>query len=1035
MRAWTVSRAGMRLLGVLLYSVAVLPAGQVLLGQELGEGLANTLLLPPAVERRVDYVADVRPILSRHCYACHGPEKQSAGLRLDVKALALAGGDGGACIEVGDSSGSAMIRYVGGLVQGMEMPPPKPGRERVSDEELGVLRAWIDQGVEWPDGVDGASVEDSADWWSLSLLERPEVPEPGGGFAGWVRNPIDSFVGAKLAEKGLRPSPEAGRATLIRRLYFDLVGLPPSPKEVREFMADERADAYERLVDRLLARPEYGERWARHWLDVVHYGDTHGYDKDKPRPNAWPYRDYVIRAFNADKPYGRFVREQVAGDVLYPGTRDGVEALGFIAAGPWDFIGHAEVSEDKVDGQIARHLDRDDMVANTMGTFTSLTVHCAQCHNHKFDPITQEDYYSLQAVFAALDRADKRYDKDPEVGARRRALRERRSSLEVIRDELEGRVRELGGESLLLVEGELRKLQEAKEGEGQRPEFGYHSGIESIEGTMKWVEVDLGREVAIARIGLVGARDSFNNIGDGFGFPVRYRVEVRGEGDNPPRVVVDRSGQDQPNPGVVPQRHDLGGEVGRYVRVVATKLAPRQGDYIFALAELEVEEVGGENVARGAVVTALDSIEAPDRWGKGNLVDGIYPGVVMDRRGAIAALEASREAVLRERIPEELLRAQEGNRNALEEVEALLQDLPGESVVYAGTVHFGEGAFRGTGGRGGKPRTIHLLRRGDVRQQGVEVGPGAVLAVSQVSGRFELGEDSGEGDRRAALAEWLTDRNNPLTWRSVVNRLWQYHFGRGIVETPNDFGRMGQLPTHPELLDWLAVELRDGGESIKRIQRLMVMSATYRQVSVVPGEEEALRLAWGEAERLDAGNVYLWRMNRRRLEAEAIRDAVLWASGKLDTTMFGPGFEDFVVEKPEHSPHYQYHLYDPEDEATHRRSVYRFLVRSQLQPFMSTLDCADPSMQVGKRGESLSPLQALALLNNSLVLAMSRYMAERLEAGQGSIEEQVREGVWLALGRAPTEREAAVLAAYASRHGLANYCRLLFNLNEFSFVD
>ena len=244
------------------------------------------------------------------------------------------------------------------------------------------------------------------------------------------QNPIDGFIRAKLAEKHLTMSPEADARTLCRRLYFDLIGLPPTPEELDAFAADTNPQAYERLVDKLLASPRYGERWARYWLDVVHYGDTHGYDKDKPRPHAWPYRDYVIRAFNEDKPYARFIQEQLAGDVLFPHTRDGIEALGFIAAGPWDYIGHSEVPETKTDGKIARHLDRDDMVANTIGTFCSATIHCAQCHNHKFDPITQEDYYSLQAVFAALDRTDRQYYPDDALNARFQELQRRQAEVE-----------------------------------------------------------------------------------------------------------------------------------------------------------------------------------------------------------------------------------------------------------------------------------------------------------------------------------------------------------------------------------------------------------------------------------------------------------------------------------------------------------------------------------------------------------------------------------------------------------------------------
>ncbi len=518
--------------------------------------------------------------------------------------------------------------------------------------------------------------------------------------------------------------------------------------------------SYEAVVDRLLASPHYGERWARHWLDVVHYGETHGYDKDKPRPHAWPYRDYVIRAFNDDKPYGRFVQEQLAGDVLFPDTADGVEALGFLAAGPWDFIGHVELPETKIDGKVARHLDRDDMVSNTMSTFASLTVHCAQCHNHKFDPIAQEDYYSLHAVFAALDRADKKY-------------------------------------------------------------------------------------------------------------------------------------------------------------------------------------------------------------------------------------------------------------------------AGGSGLVYAGTVHQGTGNFAGTGSSGGKPRPIHVLARGDVRKPGKEVSPGALTAHSLLPGRFELPPDHAEGERRAALARWLTDARNPLPWRSLVNRVWLYHFGRGLVDTPNDFGKMGQAPTHPELLDWLAAEFRDGGQSLKQLHRLIVTSAAYRQSSA---DHPAF------AQR-DAGNAYYWRQNRRRLEAEAVRDSVLAVSGKLDPRLGGPSFQDFVVEKPEHSPHYQYHLHDADDPRSHRRSVYRFVVRSQLQPFLTTMDCADPSLLVDKRNQTVTPLQALSLLNNQLMVVMAKHFAARVERMGAGLEQQVTAAFRLALGRPPNADELIGMVAYVRRHGLANGCRVILNLNEFVFMD
>ncbi len=658
-------------------------------------------------------------------------------------------------------------------------------------------------------------------------------------------------------------SPEADRRTLIRRLSFDLHGLPPTPERVQKFVNDSDPQAYEKLVDELLQSPRYGERWARHWLDVVHYGDTHGYDKDKLRPNAWPYRDYVIRALNEDKPYARFVQEQIAGDVLFPGARDGIQALGFISAGPWDFIGHAELPETKIDGKIARHLDRDDMAANTMGTFTSVTVHCAQCHNHKFDPIPQEDYYALQAVFAALDRADKKYFLDP-------AMTQRFNQLD----------------------GRQRELAERK-------------------------------------------------------------------------------------------------------RLIEKEAAKDAGDALVEL-DAQISEITKKTEGNGGELADMKTKRA-------QMVD--------------AAMKPEKRAVLATIIPE------------LAKLNQELAGYPKPDVVFAGAVYYGVGDFRGTGAGGGKPRPIYLLARGQVTHEGREIGPGALSMLSFQPARFALPKDAPEGERRAALARWITDPQNPLTWRSIVNRVWQYHFGAGLVTTPNDFGRNGAPPSHPDLLDWLASEFRDSGGSLKKLHKLIVMSATYRQSS---NPQSAIRNPQSQ----DSGNTLLWRQNRRKLEAEAVRDAVLAVSGKLDLTMGGPGWQDFVIEHPEHSPHYEYGLADPNDKQTWRRSIYRFIVRSQTQPWMTALDCADPSMRVDKRNESISPLQALALLNNGFMVTQARHFAERLQReSPNDLARQIDRAHWLAFGRAVTADEREKFIAFAKAYGLPNMCRVLLNLNEFTFAD
>jgi len=459
------------------------------------------------------------------------------------------------------------------------------------------------------------------------------------------------------------------------------------------------------------------------------------------------------------------------------------------------------------------------------------------------------------------------------------------------------------------------------------------------------------------------------------------------------------------------------------VRVTATRLAPRKDDYIFALAELKVTDRAGNNVALGKPVASLDSIESGERWSRANLTDGLAPS------GLSAAEKAELEARLEELL---LATADPGTRSRRDELRregkrlaAELGTLPKPDRVYAGGIHHGTGSFTGTGASGGRPRPIHFLGRGQVTQPGRLVGPGALSALTFAPARFDLPDDAPEGARRAALASWLIDPRNPLLWRSIVNRIWHYHFGRGLVETPDDFGRNGGLPSHPELLDWLAAEFRDGGGSLKALHRLIVTSETYRQSS--SGDPAGAAI--------DSGNTLLWRQNRRRLEAEAVRDAVLAVSGRLDLRMGGPGWQDFVIERPEHSPHYVYAKADPDDTATFRRSIYRFIVRSQTQPWMTSLDCADPSMRVDRRSESLSPLQALALLNNGFMLTQARHFAARVAAEANGLAAQVARAHELAFGRTPSAEEAARLGEFARAHGLPALCRVLLNLNEFLFID
>ncbi len=1027
------------------------------------------------------YEREVRPILTSRCLGCHSgkSEKPGGGLRLDQRNAWLKGGESGPALVPGDPEKSLLLRAVRYRDTSLRMPPAG----KLPDREIAVLTEWIRRGAPAPaevpssgfrvpsKGSPGSELETrnsqlASSHWSLRPLRRPAVPAVRQ--KAWVKTPVDAFVLAALEKRGLKPSPPADRRTLIRRITYDLTGLPPTPEEVEAFLEDRSLNAWEKVVDRLLASPRYGERWGRHWLDVVHYGDTHGYDKDKRRNHAWPYRDYVIRSFNQDKPYDRFIREQIAGDVLYPQDPDGIVATGFVAAGPWDFVGHVELKEGTVEKEKTRLLDRDDMVSNTMSTFTSLTVHCARCHDHKFDPIPQRDYYRLQAVFAGVERGDRSYP-DPErlrLGTRLQALRSR----------LEALMKQAASRDAAVVQAQDRRLAELTGRLGALPPLpagspsptnGYHSAIESRPEVEKWVQVDLGRTQALEEIRLLPARPTDFRDTPGFGFPRRFRVAVSEEPDFlNATVVADHTSADFPNPGVKPVVIPVSGRKARFVRVTAQRLWPRTNDYVFALAELQVM-AGNQNVAGTATVTSLDSIEA-GRWSRRYLVDNCDsrhhlpdaadPAVAArlreeaQLRRAVSAREGERERLVRSLLtPAE---REEVQRLEAEELETdkRLAALPPARQVYAVLPR--------------APRPVHVLARGDVERPREPAPPGALSCLPSLPAQFSLPNPTEEGQRRAALAQWIADPRNPLTWRSIVNRVWHYHFGRGLVDTPNDFGKMGSPPSHPELLDWLAFQFTststanptqggkgDGGKgtgqlttdnsqlsivnsshrhphkalgrSLKKLHRLLLLSAVYQQSS---------RNQPAPA-KIDGENRLLWRMNRQRLDAESVRDSVLAVSGKLDLTMGGPAFELFRF-KDDHSPIYDYSaLEKAEDPATWRRTVYRFTVRSVPNPFLDSLDCADPNINTPVRNTTLTALQALALLNDPFMVAQSEHLAARLRREAPDLERQIDLAYRLVLSRPPQPEERAALAAYARKHGLPNACRLLLNTNEFAFID
>ncbi len=645
----------------------------------------------------------------------------------------------------------------------------------------------------------------------------------------------------------------------------------------------------------------------------------------------------------------------------------------------------------------------------------------------------------MQAVFAAIDRANRPFDADPATALRRSELKQRHYDLEQRAEVLSREIESHKTAEVRQLEQQLQQLQSRK---SDSPSNGYHSQFASAADTLKWVQLDLGKVVSVDRVMLIPAFPTDWPDTPGFGFPVRFRVELspdplpspsdsQTEAKSEVHTIFDHSQADFVNPAHQPVELQADGSEARFVRLTATRLWDR-GEQHFALALGEVVvESEGENLAPGAVVSASDSIDS-GRWHTKFLVDrhdSRKPlsqalggkGQRDDKR--IAEVERQLEQLLKKVAGESILRKRRETAAALKQVEQDMRSLPQPQQVYAGTVHRGGGAFRGRYGLG--PREIRVLQRGEVTRPGRIVEPDIPAVFAQHTRPFDLPAGHAESERRLALANWITHADHPLTWRSIVNRVWQYHFGRGIVDSSNDFGQGGQLPSHPLLLDWLAVEFRDGGQSLKALHRLIVTSAVYRQAS-------AHRTA---AVAVDADNALLWRMNRRRLTAEEIRDAVLSVAGRLNNKMGGPGFMDFVIEKPDHSPHYEYDKYDPEDSATHRRSVYRFIVRSQPQPFMTALDCADPSMSVAKRDETLTPLQALTLMNNRFMVTMAGHFAKRIQREHTEAAQQSRRAFQLALAREPSADEQRAMLQYARQFGLKNMCRMLLNLNEFVFVD
>lgn len=981
----------------------------------------------------------VEPLLQAHCFECHSHAsgKMKGGLALDSQSGWREGGEHGPAVNPGNPKDSRLIRAVQRRDPETAMPP----KSSLSPEEVGVLEAWVQRGAIDPRTVAKPAVDPSTSWWARQPLRSKPVPESG------PKHPIDAWLGSAGVA---RPEPlrgTEGRTILLRRLMIDLHGLIPTPDEVASFVRAEAPEdeAWALEVDQLLASPRYGERWARHWLDVVHFAETHGHDQDRPRDNAWPYRDYVIGAFNTDKPYARFVQEQVAADALFPDEPGLTPALGFLSAGPWDESSLRDIREDVLDREIGRYLDRDDIVANVMSTFTSVTAHCARCHDHKFDPIPTSDYYALQAVFAGTEKAERFYDLDPAVHARRQGWMRLQVALD--RRDIDA------------LEAGMTEALKAEQAAWERS-VPTRSTPWTVQEPEAWFS-----EVPVTFAGLGGDQPALPAI-------------VGAQGERGLKLLDDGSllafgAAPATNVYVVAVKAPNAGITGIRLEVIPDTSLPAKGpgraeNGNFHLTGFEV--YARASGAGGFVPVGLKNPSADfnqDGWDLGKAFDGnaytgwgIHPeeGKPHVAMFELAAPESLREGdqvriVMRQEhgrghtigrfrigftteappfrvspIPESVARALAlgPSQRSREErflvssqflngrIAKELAALPEPKKVYAGA-----SLFPPNGGQKplGKPREVHVLRRGEVLKPLEVAEPGALRCVPGLEARF--GTLPAEESRRAALARWLTHRDNPLVWRSIVNRVWHYHFGRGLVETPNDFGRMGSVPAHPELLDWLAVTFRDElGGSLKRLHRLILTSAAWRQRAADPA---------------NAGHD---RPLRRRLDAESFRDSVLRITGKLDPTQGGPSVRQFAMSPGIHvTPNVNYAAYDFDSEGASRRSIYRFLFRTLPDPMMDALDSPTGNQSQPIRSESFTALQAFALLNHPFVVGQSQRFAERVAASESNLSGQVRKAVELALLRTPQAEEAAEYERHAERSGMASLCRLLLNSNEFHFID
>jgi hypothetical protein len=963
----------------------------------------------------------IRKILSVRCSGCHNPSDKQGGLDLTTFSSAREGGDSGPALVLGDRTTSLFWTRI----QSHEMPP----KERLTPDEQEAVRVWIDSDKPWPlEPIDPLEFTSSTragyDWWSLQPLQAIDPP------VRTTSNPIDAFIDLKLAEHHLVHSPPADRTALARRMAIDLTGLPPSQDSMQSFVKNNTPEATLQWLDDLLDEPAYGQRWARHWLDTVRFGESHGFERDQLRTNAWRYRDWVVDALNRDMPYDAFCRYQIAGDALVESGSDGRIATGMMVAGPYDQVGQTQQSAAM--RSVVRQDELEDYVSLVGQTFLGLTINCSRCHDHKFDPIPQREYYQLCAALAGTHHGERSIDLE-QLGGKNEAIAARidQRKLRIVQE-------------IASIENPVRQRLLAS-----KPDFDSYEVPKPIA---RW-EFDSPQD----------------SIGD-MHLELKHNAKIQDgklwlQGNAYAQSLPMQQSLSEKTLEVLVRLPDLNQRGGAAISIEALD-GLRFDAIVFGELEPTQWMAGSEGFARS------DSFQAKEHESSNDLLhlifaydtdgtirsyrNGVVYGSPIHKSGLVnyAADHAHVLFGLRHSpiAPDRMLhgeieRAALYDKALTEQDVAMLTGVPSNHLndseieqslqpnirKQLTALRFELRQLQDQSGRlsdsnvyctdSKAPSETFVLVRGNPGLPGTVVLPGGVAAIRGVETDFKLESNATDSQRRLALANWMTNRSNPLFARVIVNRVWQYHFGVGIVETPNDFGFNGGRPSHPELLDWLANDLLEHGWSLKHLHRRIMSSRCYQQASRITPTNLAK----------DASNRWLWRMSPKRLDAETLRDTMLTLTGELDRSLDGPGAYDFSLYV--NNSHF-YTMQDPIGESFQRRTLYRTWVRSARSNLLDVFDCPDPSTKTPLRASTTTPLQSLSLLNNAFVLRIADSWAKKARLHcDASIDSQVNYLFHDAFYRDASVNELEACVAMANQSGLESVCRVLLNSNELLHVD